>query len=262
MYPLIEIGKYTLHTHALTNLMTLILFGIGVYFRVGKRFQSKSIHEDIDSVFKLVVGVIAGAWAAYILPYAVRFIFRQPVPPQWWLLGTHWMGYLAGGMLAGYWVCKRNGWPFWRIADGYAPLLALALAIGRSGCLLAGDAFGRVTDSWVAMYLPDLVGNWAYRYPTQYVSILMNLLLAAILFGFEYTTQKKLGKPSGWPFDGFLFLLYVELFCFQRFIFDFWRADNPILIGHFHWTHLYCVLGMIWVTWMMVKRWKENQVIG
>ncbi|MGD2159526.1 MAG: hypothetical protein PVG32_21795 [Anaerolineales bacterium] len=39
---------------------------------------------------------------------------------------------------------------------------------------------------------------------------------------------------KGWRFDGLIFLLYGELFCLQRFIFEFWRANNPTLFGPFH----------------------------
>ncbi len=259
MLPFIHLGSLNLPTHAVTNFITVILFGIAIYYRTRKNFEPAALADEIDSIFNMIFGVVFGAWLAYTLPYLIMSLFGQELPPRWWLLGTHWMGYVAGGMLAGYFTARRLNKPFWKLADVYAPLLALALAVGRVGCLLVGDAQGRVTDSWIGMYLPDLSGSWAYRYPTQIVSIITNLLLAAILFGVEYQRKRDPEKLSGWRFDGLLFLLYVTLFCFQRFIFDFWRADNPTLFGPFHWTHLYCVIGIIWAGWMMRKRWMETQ---
>ncbi len=55
------------------------------------------------------------------------------------------------------------GWSF----DLFAPLLPLALAIVRTGCLLAGDSYGKETTAWPAMVLPDVNGVWVSRYPAQ-----------------------------------------------------------------------------------------------
>ena len=259
MLPFIPLGSLNLPTHAATNFITLVLFVVAIYYRTRKNFKPAALADEIDSVFYMIFGVVAGAWLAYTLPFLIMYLLGQDVPPQWWLLGTHWMGYVAGGMLAGAYAAKRFNKPFWKLADVYAPLLALALGIGRIGCLLVGDAQGRVTDSWIGIYQPDLSGYWAYRYPTQIVSIIINLLLAGILFGVENVLKRHPERHTGWRFDGLLFLLYVALFCFQRFIFDFWREDNPTLFGPFHWTHLYCVISMIWAVWMMVKRGQEAQ---
>jgi len=43
----------------------------------------------------------------------------------------------------------------------------LAEAIGRWGCLAAGRCGGWVSDSRMALYLPNTEGIWATRYPTQ-----------------------------------------------------------------------------------------------
>jgi prolipoprotein diacylglyceryltransferase len=93
------------------------------------------------------------------------------------------------------------------------------------------------------MTLPDTNGLWASRYPTQPVDILINLLIAALLFGFERWAAPH--RTPGWPFSGFLFWLYVLIFCAQRMYFEFWRADTLILIAPFTWNHLYCAIGLI-----------------
>lgn len=90
------------------------------------------------------------------------------------------------------------------------------------------------------------------RYPTQLVSLAMNLLLACILFGFEFYGRRR-GRPSGWPFPGFLFLLYVELYCLGRIYFEFWRADMYPWVGPLTYTHLYCFIGIILATWAIAR---------
>ena len=196
----------------------------------------------------LLIGVVGGAWIANVLPRVVDTLMGGNRYDPWWAAGEHWMGAVAGGAVVGYlWVRWRNK-PVGACFDALAPLLPLELAIIRVGCFLHADAYGRVTDSWIGMWLPDVYGTYALRYPTQLVSIGVNLLLAGVLFGFEYTTRRQ-GKARGWPFPGFLFLLYVVLYCLGRFYFEFWRDDMYPWIGPLTYTHLYCLLGFILASW-------------
>lgn len=86
------------------------------------------------------------------------------------------------------------------------------------------------------MILPDVRGVWASRYPTRIGSITANVLTCVILLVFERYVSRR--KGEGWPFDGFLFLAYGELYCLQCFSFEFWRADMAVLFGPFIWNHL------------------------
>jgi prolipoprotein diacylglyceryltransferase len=203
-----------------------------------------TVLDEIDGAFYLFIGIIAGAWAANVVPRIVDALAGGGRYDPWWAAGEHWMGAVAGGALVGYIWARRRGFPVGACFDAFAPLLPIALAIIRIGCLLNADAFGRPTDSWVAMWLPDVYGEYAWRYPTQLVSMGMNLLLAAVLFGFEAYTRRA-GKPAGWPFPGFLFLLYVVLYCLGRIYFEFWRADMYPWIGPLTYTHLYCFIAIL-----------------
>lgn len=207
-----------------------------------------SLYDQIDGAFYLLMGVLAGAWAANALPRIIDGLTGGGRYDPWWAAGEHWMGAVAGGALVGYLWVRWRGWPVGATFDALAPLLPVGLAIIRIGCYLNADAHGLPTASWLAMWLPDPQGVYAMRYPTQLVSLVMNLLLAGVLFGFEYVTRRR-GKAQGWPFPGFLFLLYVALYCLGRFYFEFWRADMYPWLGPMTYTHLYCIVGIILATW-------------
>ncbi len=245
MYPTIEIGSFALSTHLILNILAAIAVGIAANWRAKERGYSSDANEVINLVFYLTLGVLGGAYLGLLIPYTVNHFFTgQPAPAQWWLSGQNWFGAVAGGSLAGLLYCKHNqrpvGWSF----DLFAPLLPLGLAIVRIGCLLAGDSYGKLTTSWLAMRLPDDHGLWASRYPTQIVDALLNLLILFILLGFERWVARR-GKPQGWPFEGFLFWLYTLLFCGQRLYFETWRGDTPPLIGWLSWNHLYSLMGIL-----------------
>jgi len=137
------------------------------------------------------------------------------------LYGTGFQGALVGGMLATLVFARYLRVSFWWLADLFAPGLVLGQAIGRVGCLLNGCCYGRPTDSFLALYLPNLGGEWAYRYPTQIMHVAANLVILVVLLN---VSRRK-------SFDGFVFLLYVVLYSTHRLLFDFLRETGPVVSG-------------------------------
>ena len=71
-----------------------------------------------------------------------------------------------------------------------------------------------------------------------------NLLIFGILVGVERYGQGRAGTARTWPFNGFLFTLYVGLFCLERFSMEWLRADAVPLLGSLSWAHLATLGGM------------------
>ena len=234
--------------HLLLNILAWLVLLLLAWPRL--RRLGFTVYDEIDGAFYLLLGILGGAWAANALPRIVDTLMGGNRYDPWWAAGEHWMGAVAGGALVGYLWLRRRGFPVGAAFDALAPLLPIALAIIRVGCFLNADSYGRPTESWIAMWLSDPYGAYAMRYPTQLVSLGMNLLLAGVLFGVEFGARRR-GKPQGWPFPGFLFLLYVQLYCLGRFYFEFWRADMYPWIGPLTYSHLYCILGIILATGAM-----------
>jgi phosphatidylglycerol:prolipoprotein diacylglycerol transferase len=126
--------------------------------------------------------------------------------------------------------------------------LPLGQAIGRLGCFAAGCCYGRPTDSWLGMYLPDHDhdGIWMVRYPTQLMSATANLLIFFIVLAVERYGIRRAGKSCGWPFDGFLTLLYIALFSLKRFAMAFLRQSGAIpMVGSLSWMHVNALVGLV-----------------
>ena len=92
-------------------------------------------------------GRIAGAKIYYAI------LFRD-----WHLLfdraGLVWYGGFIGGVLAVSILFWRKGVDYFTAVDGAAPALAIGYALGRIGCFLVGDDYGRPTNSWVGIAFP------------------------------------------------------------------------------------------------------------
>jgi phosphatidylglycerol---prolipoprotein diacylglyceryl transferase len=225
--------------HSILNFIALGVLIIGTIVRL-KYFEADK-NAVIDSLFYIILGALLGAWLFKAVPRFVIHLKNASIYVRWWDAGLHWMGALSGGTLAGYLFCRAKNLSFGVGLDLFMPMIPLAQAVGRIGCIYNADSFGRETESWLGAWLPDPQAVYAYRYPTQVASILANLLIAAILFSVEVHFSRKTRKP-GWYFEGYSFVLYIALYGLQRFFFQFWRGDILPLFGPFSWTHMYCVL--------------------
>lgn len=140
--------------------------------------------------------------------------------------GVYYGGFL-GGFLALFLLVRFYDLPFWKVADAFAPGVALGQAFGRQGCFSAGCCWGKPTDlPWgvhfteaghdytgVPIYGPD--GGDLYLHPTQlYESFFM-----LIVFGFlVYLHRKK-------KFDGQVLIAYGIIYAIFRFLIEFIRDD-------------------------------------
>ena len=152
-----------------------------------------------------------------------------------------------GGFLGGAGAVAFNGWrlrvPFWITADIAAPSLAAAYALGRVGCFIVNDDYGRPsTLPWAVRFPqglpPSTAANMEHLFgiavppgtdpntvlavhPTQlYESILM-LGLFAVLWRLRLR-----GKPLGW-----LFCLYLLCAGIERFLIEIVRAKDDRYFG-------------------------------
>jgi len=119
----------------------------------------------------------------------------------------------------------------------------------RVGCISAGCCWGREVEGWPAMFLPDIHGYWTWRYPTQLISLGVNLLLFGALLALE-----RWGGRAKWRFAGSLFLVYLFFYGLQDFLFGFWRADLPSIAGVVTWNQVYDLIGVAIVAAVFIWR--------
>ncbi len=197
-----------------------------------------------DVLLAALVGGMLGA-KVYYLALTWDRTLADPADAIFSRSGLVWYGGLIGGTLAVAWVIRRRGASFLHVADVAAPGLALAHAIGRIGCFLVGDDYGRPTDSWVGVafpngYPPTTAGNLRHDFgtripegvpdsallkvhPTQlYESV---LLLAIFLLLWRL---RKRPSAAGW-----LFGVWMVLASLERILVEFLRAKDDRFLGPF-----------------------------
>ncbi len=140
--------------------------------------------------------------------------------------GVYYGGFL-GGFFALVILIRFYKLPFWKVADAFAPGVALGQFFGRQGCFAAGCCWGKPTDSifgvhfteaaheftGVPIYGPD--GADLYLHPTQaYESIAM-----LVVFGILILIHRKK------RFDGQVLIAYGIIYSIVRFTIEFVRDD-------------------------------------
>jgi len=82
--------------------------------------------------------------------------------------GLSWYGGAIGGIGTGLWMLRQYGIPLVRGLAAAAPALAIGHAIGRIGCFMVGDDYGRPTDlPWGIAFPLGLPPTAVPVHPTQ-----------------------------------------------------------------------------------------------
>ncbi|MDH3206594.1 MAG: prolipoprotein diacylglyceryl transferase [Gemmatimonadota bacterium] len=197
-----------------------------------------------DLVFMAVVGGILGAKGYYILLNYPRLV-SDPAGLIFARGGLVWYGGFLLATVLVIWEIRRQKLPLAQTADAAAPGLALAYAVGRMGCFLVGDDWGRPTDSWVGIAFPrgapptrvDIIerdfgitvdpalveryGQIVPVHPTQLYEVGMSTLIFFLLWRLRRTS-----RPAGW-----LFMLWLALAGVERFLVEFLRAKDDRFFG-------------------------------
>jgi phosphatidylglycerol:prolipoprotein diacylglycerol transferase len=139
---------------------------------------------------------------------------------DWRASGESWFGGFTGGVLAGLLVMQRRRLPKVAVLAGATPALAVGHAIGRLGCFLVGDDYGRPTDlPWGVAFPEGLPPTAEPVHPTQLYEAAALVPLALLLY--RWRTQ---GGPDTSVLGSYLLLAGVI-----RFAIEFLRVNERVV---------------------------------
>ncbi len=228
MHPvLFEVWGFPVHTY---GVLLAAAYLVGVQFAVRRAARvglepARVLDLGIAVIFAAIVG-------AKLLLLAVEWR-RVADDPRQILAILRAGGVFYGGLLlavpVAIWYVRRHGLPTWRVGDLAAPGIALAHAVGRLGCLMAGCCYGRPADlpwavRFTSAYAADTVGVPldVPLHPTQLYEAGAELLI----FVFVLATE---GRGRAYP--GRTFWTYVLLYATARFVIEFFRGDPRGTVG-------------------------------
>ncbi|MEX0837825.1 MAG: prolipoprotein diacylglyceryl transferase [Gemmatimonadota bacterium] len=224
--------------------MLLAFLTGGYILRAEMRRLGEDPEKAWDLVFMAVIGGIIGAKVYYVLLNWDRTM-ADPVGMILARGGLVWYGGFMLATVLVIWEIRRQKLPLPKMADAVAPALALAYAVGRVGCFMVGDDWGRPTDSWVGIAFPrgapptrvDIIerdfgiavdpalieryGQIVPVHPTQLYEVGMSTLIFFVLWKI-----RRQPRVAGW-----LFMLWLVLAGIERFVVEFFRAKDDRFLG-------------------------------
>lgn len=200
-----------------------ILAGLALF---AWEIRRRGLHDDrlwVVAGTSLALGGVAsriGTWWQQLDPTQNQSVL------QWWSDGNRsvlaalvgaWLGVHVGKLITGY---KAS------TGDLFAPAVALAMVIGRIGCLLTelpGHPTGR---GWGIVLTPEqaaLIGGPAGvgLHPT----FAYEIAFQAVAFAWLWRNRDRLPRP------GDLFICYVTGYALFRFGVEFLRANEQVWFG-------------------------------
>ena len=175
--------------------------------------------------FWAIAGAIVGAKALMIVRDLPDYVTTPSNVFSWSVLssaGDFYGGFIGALIASAIFFWRDSRLPFWRTADVCGPAIALGQAIGRVGCLMAGDDYGRPTHvAWaVAFTDPDAgrIGGAPLGVPLHPVQLYESIVCAVLFVVLLRLRRRK-------RFDGEVILSYTLLYAVARFILEFFRGD-------------------------------------
>ena len=221
------------------GLMMMVAFLMGGWL-IALDLKRRGLSEDYaaDMIAAAVIGGIVGAklWYVAVTQDAGALFSRG---------GLVWYGGFIGGAAA----VILNGWrlkvPLRWTMQLAAPALPAAYALGRVGCFLVNDDYGRPTDlPWAVKFPhglpPSTAGNMEQLFgipvppgidPSTVLAVHPTQIYEAILMVGAFMllwSLRKGGRPIGWIFG-----LYLAIAGVERFLIEILRAKDDRFLGPF-----------------------------
>lgn len=226
MYPYIDIYVRKIPSYGLM----LAIGVVSVFFLAYRRLKGEGMDRAMDRLLLVgtctVGGFLLGANLLYIfVTYSLEEIWAfisdfnfQP------LGGLVFYGGLFGGIFGAWLGSKLAKAPLLDFERAVIPFVPMGYGFGRIGCFLGGCCYGMAYDGIFAVQYPQQVCENhgvvhapadVLRFPTQLLDTLISFVVCIFLVLYSRKQRKR----------GSLILMYLGIYCVQRFFVEFLRDD-------------------------------------
>ena len=241
------------------GIMMMVAFLMGGWL-AALELKRRGLAEDYaaDLVAAAVIGGIIGAklWYVAVTQDADALFSRG---------GLVWYGGFVGGTGAVILNGWRLGVPLRWTMQLVAPALPAAYALGRVGCFLVNDDYGRPTDlPWAVRFPQGLPPSTAASMeqlfgipvppgtdPSTVLAVHPTQIYEAIIMLAAFMLLWSLRKGP-WPI-GWIFGLYLVIAGVERFFIEILRAKDDRFLGPFTLAQLTSVILIAIGVWLTMK---------
>ncbi len=222
MYPtILRIGDFEI-----TSFGVLVAIGVLVALQVLSRELRRS-GLPASAADAALTGVLGGLMGAKLL-WSIEHFGEEP-----WLSlvlsrgGMSWFGGFLGGVGTAVLAMRVTGIPVLATVAAATPALAIGHAIGRIGCFMVGDDYGRPTDlPWGVAFPQGLPPTTVPVHPTQLYEAAALAVIAWLLMRWRRT-----GLADTAVIGRYLLLVGVVRFAIE-FVRINERVVGPLTLAH------------------------------
>jgi phosphatidylglycerol---prolipoprotein diacylglyceryl transferase len=246
------------------GLMMMVGFLVGGWL-ASLELKRRGLREEYaaDMVVAAVLGGVIGAKLWYVaLTQDLGSLFSRG--------GLVWYGGFIGGALGVAIQSWRLRVPLRWTMHFAAPALAAAYALGRIGCFLVQDDYGRPTNLPWGMKFPEglppsTAGNLQQLFgvevpagiaPGTVLAVHPTQIYEAVLMLAAFAVLWPLRKRAGGT--GWIFGLYLVMAGVERFLIEILRAKDDRFLGPFTLAQLTSVL-LVLIGAALVASWKNGR---
>jgi phosphatidylglycerol---prolipoprotein diacylglyceryl transferase len=220
---LIRLGPLAIHWY---GVMLALAFLLGIWTASRRAPLTGIAGENMaDAGLWLILGAIAGARTFYVISYWDTVMANPLFPRARWTEvfmvqrgGLVYYGGLIGASLACIAFARRRKLPLWKLADIFAPSIALGYVFGRIGCLMNGCCYGRACSLPWAIRFPEGNPLDPPTFPVHPAQVYDSLLNLGFYFGLAWLYRRK-------RFDGQIFATYLMGYALLRSFVETFRGD-------------------------------------
>lgn len=222
MHPTIDLDFFELDVYtALVALGILAGLLVAYLFLRSRSRRASAFAAFLDGALVALAAGWTGARGYHVLTHWEYYAARPEEIAQLGLGGLGIRGGLVLAFLAVFVYARVRRLSFGHLADAAALGLSIGQAIGWAGALVQGANYGVVSDSRIAMELPDLYGLVQPRFPLQPVEI---ALFAVLFIGLLWQAAQR-------RTPGTLFLMYLLIASAANALLGFQRGDETAYAG-------------------------------
>lgn len=183
-----------------------------------RELRRASLPQDaVDAAFAGVFGGLLGAKLWWTVEFSGTAPFLSLLLSRG---GLSWFGGFTGGLAAGLAVIWMKRLPLLATLAAATPALAIGHAIGRIGCFLVGDDYGKASElPWAVAFPQGLPPTLDRVHPTQIYEAIPLFAIAWLLI--LWRRQRRS--------DRVILGVYFGLVGVTRFLIEFVRVNERVL---------------------------------
>ncbi|MCK9186645.1 prolipoprotein diacylglyceryl transferase [Candidatus Gracilibacteria bacterium] len=184
-----------------------------------------------ENTLKLILWTVIGARVFAIIENYQSYFYEFSLQTflnlfYIWDKGLSFSGAVLAFFIYFYIICKKNNQDFFKWLDVLVPASLIAIAFGNIGAFFEGSNYGHETSlPWGVNFESPSIKYTVPIHPTQIYSFIYTAIIAAGLI-----LINRIEKFSNLEKTGFIGILGITAYNFLRFLEEFLRGDDAIMI--------------------------------